>query len=294
MRRALAISWLAWWVAAPAAAQGTRLETLAAVHEACAEPHGAEQPRLFAIDVEAGWRFGPTREGLLRVDTGRNFRALDGHVAVLVPREERLGFEVADEAADARLRTASGRLRVGFFLGFDDTSRQPCLVRNRFAVTIVRADVAYVELYDEAGERLARGETDRLRAWNETRAATAIPGEGPRAAVDAARFANGIAPPPGWQTALAADAARQAMGRCHADGIARGAAREGRVVVRLNVETRTGRVRRADVALSSLGDDQVAECVARALGASASLPAGPSSWQAEVVDLSVPVRLVAD
>ena len=87
---------------------------------------------------------------------------------------------------------------------------------------------------------------------------------------------------------------REAIARCHAEGVARGAAHEGRVVVRLNVETRTGRVRRADVALSSLGDTEEAECIARALGSSSSLGPGPSGWQADVVDLSVPVRLVTD
>lgn len=278
---------------ASAAAQGRVLESIEAVHAACAEVREAEMAALHVLEVEPGWRFGPTRDGALTLDTGRNFDAFDGHVSVLVPRAERVGFEVSEEDA-ARLRRANARLRVGFFIGFDDSTRQPCLVRSRFAVTIVRADLAYVELIDEAGERLARAETDRLRAWNDDREALAIAGEGPRGAVDAARFSNGSAPPDTWQTALQSAATREAIARCHVEGVARGAAPEGRVVVRLNVETRTGRVRRADVALSSLGDTEEAECIARALGSSATLPAGPASWQAEVVDLAVPVRLVTD
>lgn len=278
---------------ASAAAQGRALESIDAVHEACAEVREVETAHLYVVEVEPGWRFGPVREGVLTLDTGRNFNAFDGHVSLLVPRAEHVGFEVSEEEA-ARLRRANARLRIGFFIGFDDSTRQPCLVRSRFAVTIVRADLAWVELVDGSGERLARADTDRLRAWNDDREALAIAGEGPRGAVDPATFSNGSAPPESWQTALGSAAAREAIGRCHAEGVARGAAHEGRVVVRLNVETRTGRVRRADVALSSLGDTEEAECIARALGSGSSLPPGPNSWQAEVVDLSVPVRLVTE
>lgn len=278
---------------AAAAAQGTALDSIEAVHEACTDARELEGQRLFVLEVEEGWRFAGYRDGALRIDTGRNFRALDGHVSVLVPREEHLGFELSEEDA-ARVRGSDARLRVGFFLGFDDSTRQPCLVRSRFAVTIVRADVAWIELVDASGARVARGETDRLRAWNDDREALAIAGQGPRGAIEAARFTNGTAPPETWQGALESAGTREGIARCHTEGVARGAAREGRVVVRLNVETRTGRVRRADVALSSLGDAEEAECIARALGASSTLPPGPTSWQAEVVDLAVPVRLVVD
>jgi hypothetical protein len=75
--------------------------------------------------------------------------------------------------------------------------------------------------------------------------------------------------------------------------VARGVPPDGQVVVRLNVETRSGRIRRADVAITSIDPDE-SECIARALGTGASLPPGPTSWGADVVDLSVPVRLAAD
>jgi len=292
MARLLAALALLCAVPGVARADAEALDSLEAVHEACETARDAGRARLFEIEVESGWRFGAVRDGRLIVDTGRNFRAADGHVSLLVPREERLGFEVAD--GGEALRGADARMRVGFFLAFDDRHRQPCLVRNRFAVTIVRTDVAYLELVDASGQRLARTETDRLAAWQDDAEALAIAGEGPRGAVGAARFGDGTAPPDSWQSALAEADTRARIAQCHAEGIQRGAAPDGQVVVRLNVETRTGRIRRADVALSSVGDDDEAECIARSVAATASLPPGPASWTAPVVDLSVPVRVVSD
>lgn len=276
-----------------ALADARALESIDQVHAACEGAREQTHARLFEIEVQPGWRLLRDEDGALAVDTGRNFRALDGHVSVLVPREEpALAFEA--DRRQAGLEAEGTRLRVGFFLAFDDRQRQPCLVRNRFAVTIVRADVAYVEIVDAQGARLARAETDRLRAWNDDRAALAIEGSGPRGAVGAARFTNGAAPPESWQTALGGASTREHIARCHAEGVSRGAPADGQVVVRLNVETRSGRIRRADVALSSLGDEEEAQCIARALGSSTTLGPGPGGWSADVVDLAVPVRLVND
>jgi hypothetical protein len=285
-------------IPATASADGRPLATLDAVHEACAEAREAVHPELYVLELDAGWRFAPHRPRAdeLPVDTRRNLRALDGRVSVLLTGFEPVGFD-ADEAQARALREAARAgttLRIGFFLGFDEPRRAPCVVRNRHAVTIVRADLAFAELVSSAGERVARTETDRLRAWTDDREALAIPGEGPRGAVGEARFSNGTAAPASWQQALANPELRGAVAQCHAAGVQRGAAGDGQVVVRLNVETRTGRVRRADVALSSLGDDEEAECLARAVGRHAGLGPGPSSWQAEFVDLTVPLRLAAD
>jgi hypothetical protein len=232
-------------------------------------------------------------DGRLYVNTRRNLRALEGHVSLMLSGLEPIAFEVPDAEVSALRSAASGGavLRVGFFLGFDDSTRQHCVVRSAHAVTIVRADLAFAELTAQ-GRALARTETDRLRAWLDDREGLAVPGEGPRGVVGAASFDNAQAPPEAWQRALEAAPVRARFGQCHAEGTARGAAPEGRVVVRLNVESRTGRIRRADVALSSLGDDEEATCVARALGA-AQLGPGPSGWP-EAVDLSVPVRLVVE
>lgn len=271
------------------------LTELGAVHEACETARSRAHKPLHVLRVE--YRLGRYDEddALLYVNTRRNLRALDGHVSLLISGLEPIAFEVQPDAVPELRRASAGgaTLRVGFFLGFDDAMRQPCVVRGAHAVTIVRADLAFAELVGEDGQRLARMETDRLRAWLEDREALAIPGSGPRGVVGAASFENAQAPPEAWQRALEASSIRARFAECHAEGLARGAAAHGRVIVRLNVETRTGRIRRADVALSSLGDQEEAECVARAV-ASAQLTPGPSSWQAEVVDLSVPVRVIDD
>lgn len=290
--RIVALVTLLWPQAALADARP--LDSIDDVHGACGTARERLRPHLYVIEVQDGWHFGALTGGALAVDTGRNFRALDGHVSVLIPRHEQLGFEVDAEAA-AHLREAAdagGRLRVGFFLGFDDRERQPCLVRNRHAVTIIRADVAYLELVASDGEPVARAETDRFRAWADDREELGIPGEGPRGAVGEAHFADGQSAPASWQRALGSRQVIARIARCHAEGVGRGASAEGQVVVRLNIDARTGRVRRADIALSSLGDGDETQCIARALGA--SLPPGPAGWRAAVVDLSVPVRLVTD
>jgi hypothetical protein len=280
-------------LATPTALAEDELTEIAAVHEACEGAREGLRTPLYVMRVE--YRLGryDDEDARLYVNTRRNLRALEGHVSLLLSGLEPIAFEVPDEAVSA-LRSAASRgavLRVGFFLGFDDSTRQPCVVRGAHAVTIVRADLAFAELTAD-GQSLARTETDRLRAWLDDREGLEVPGEGPRGVAGAASFDNAQPPPEPWQRALDAAAVRSRFGQCHTEGVARGAAPEGRVVVRLNVESRTGRIRRADVALSSLGDDEEAACVARALGA-AQLGPGPSGW-AEVVDLSVPVRLVVE
>ncbi len=271
------------------------LTALGAVHEACEATREQTRPQLYVIEVT--YRLGVHRADRERlyVDTRRNLSALEGHVSLLLSGLETIAFDADEEQARAlREAQASGaRLRVGFFLGFDEPGRQPCVVRGAHAVTIVRADLAYAELVTASGERLARTESDRLRAWLDDQGDLAIPGEGPRGAVGTASFDNAQPPPEAWQRALAAAAVRARIAQCHTEGVARGAAPEGQVVVRMNVESRTGRVRRADVAISSIGDAEEGECIARALGGSAQLPSAPASWP-EVVDLSVPVRLTAN
>ncbi len=284
-------------LALPAVARAEEaLTSLDAVHEACEASREQVRPHLYTLEVS--YRLGVHRadQGRIYVDTRRNLRALEDHVSMLLSGLEPIAFEAdADQARALREAASSGaRLRVGFFLGFDDPGRQPCVVRGAAAVTIVRADLAYAELVTSEGERLARTETDRLRAWLDDQSDLAIPGEGPRGMVGEASFDTAQPPPDAWQRALEAAPLRARIGQCHAEGTARGAAEEGQVVVRMNIETRTGRVRRADVAISSLGDAEEGECIARALGSQAQIPAAPSSWQAEVVDLSVPVRLTAN
>lgn len=294
MRRGLSLLILLVALPGSALADANALENLAAVHGACEAAREPTSSRLYVIEVDPGWELAARRGDRVPVSTRRNLMALDGRVSLLISGLEPVAFE-ADEAVGRALRDAAAagaRLKLGFFLGFDDPGRQPCLVRGQHAVTIVRVDLAFAELVSSADERVARAETDRLRAWLDDREALAIPGEGPRGAVGEARFPNGTAAPEAWQRALAA--ARPGIARCHAEGVARGATPEGQVVVRLNVEARTGDVRRADVALSSVGDGAEAECIARALGSGVALGAGPSNWQAQFVDLAVPVRLVVD
>lgn len=289
-------AWLVTALAPRVVHAQTELRQLEAVHEACEEARRRARKKLYVLVAdEVRLRAYDSQDELLTIDTRRNLRALEGRVSVLLSGLEPITFEVQPERARELMQaTARGAtLRLGFFLGFDDATRQPCVRRGPHAVTVLRADLAFAELSSRGGEQLARMETDRLRAWLDDEERRAIPGEGPRGVVETARFDNATPAPENWQRALESAAIRERLGHCHAEGVARGAAAEGRVIVRLNIETRTGRIRRADVALSTLGDEGDGQCIARALG-SAELAPGPASWRAEVVDLTVPVRLASD
>lgn len=272
------------------------IESLEAMHNACRTARERVRARLYTIDVSPGWRLQRDEESSFRVDDRRNLSAMNGRVSLLLSGLETIAFEAGSPEAATALSQVHSRdiqLRVGFFLGFDEPMRPPCLIRNAHAVTVVRADLAYAELRDAQGRRIGRMQTDRLRAWGDDTNAFTVPGEGPRGVVSAVSLGNAVDPPSSWAQALGSRRIARTIGRCHRDGLSRNASREGQIMVRLNVETRSGSIRRADVSLSSVGDPVEAECVAQALGR-ASLQPAPRQWSARAVDLEVTVRVAAD
>ncbi|MFW6049974.1 MAG: hypothetical protein ACODAU_02300 [Myxococcota bacterium] len=268
-----------------------------ALAKAC---HRAERParrhRLYMVEVPS-FRLGryDAVEGLLPVDTRRNLRVLEGTAELFPADLSPIGFEVSAERA-ARLRRAVAkggvRLRVGFFLGFDDRGGTVCLMRSRFGVTTVRIDPAFVELVGKGGKRLARQTTDRLRAWLDDLERDRVPGQGPRGALRPASFSSRSGEPPeAWQRALAAangTSVARAVARCHARAVEEGAPGRGRVVVRLRVDAAGGGVRGAAVELSTAPRPE-SECIAEALSG-LELPPAPQLGSG-AVDLSVPVQL---
>ncbi len=274
------------------------LDSLEAVEAACRGASARPASTLYTLEIAAGFRFGTLdEEGFLPIDTQRNLRALGGRVEVFSSHLERVGF-LATPARGAELeaaRTRGARLRLGFFLGYDEPDRSACIVRSRFGVTTIRIDVAFVELLTAEGALVAREDTERLRAWRDDRDSQHLAGEGPRAALGEASTPSGSLPEP-WQAQLARAAegeVTRALGQCHRDGVARGAQGQGQVVVRLRVEGRTGRVLDAAATVSDLGDTDEGTCIAQALRALA-VPAGPGDWAGRTVELNVPVRLAAD
>lgn len=285
-----------------ASAQEARLSTFAEVRSACEAARAGTHDALYAIEVEAGWRFRPYEAGELElegegvghlyVDTRRNLHALDGRIEVMPAHRERIGFvATADRATtlDAA-RAAHARLRIGFFLGFDEPGSTPCIVRT-VGVSVVRMDVAYVELVDATGAVVAREDTDRYTAWSDDASRDVVPGSGPRAAVGAPSAVDG-AVPTSWGSALSdasAGAIGAALSACHRAGVERGAAGEGLVRVRMSVEAASGRVTESRVEITDINDGEETSCVADAFRGVA-FPAAPGAGR--TVELSVPVRLV--
>ena len=277
-------------------AQAEVIESIEDLHRACRDAALPGTRKLYAIDVPPGtFGFEPYahEEGLLPIDTRRNFLALGGRASLLPSFLETIGFTLSP--ADARELADAPRvstLRIGFFLGFDEPERTHCLIRPAVGVTTVRMDVAFTELRGSGGETLAREDGDRLTAWIDDVEHERVAGTGPRGAIGPASFDAALGESERYQRVLDAasrGAVGRAIGRCHAEGVARGAQPSAHVAVRLTVDGATGRVRTSEVELSTLGDDRDAECIARALAAIA-FERGPAG----TLDVSVPVRLAAD
>jgi hypothetical protein len=282
--------------ASPAAAQSSDrpLASLDAVVAAC---RGADEEghttTLYSITVDGAWRFDERDEDFLPLDTRRNLRAMSGSVELLPSHMEMIGF-VANDARGTQLEAArshGARLRVGFFLGFDDPERSSCLIRPRAGVTLVRMDVAFVEIVDATGGLVARDDTERYRSWHDDEGRDGIPGTGPRAAIGTPSIADGAAVPDGWARAVRGAAALvRTVGRCHADGVTRGAQPDATIRVRLRVEGRTGHVNESSVEIANVGDTDEVDCIVEAVG-HLDLPAGSGDVAGRAVDLSIPITL---
>jgi hypothetical protein len=280
---------------AEAQAADRALTSLDAIHAACRGADDGEAAHLYSMTVEGSWRFDERDEDFLPVDTRHNLRALAGSVELLPSHMEMIGF-VANDARVTELqaaRTAGARLRVGFFLGFDDPDRSSCLIRPRAAVTLVRMDVAFVEVIDATGALVAREDTERYRSWQDDEDRAGIPGTGPRAAVGSASLSDGTAVPDGWTRAIrtaGSGALARTLGRCHAAGLLRGASPDATIRVRLHVEGRTGHVTESSVEIANVGDTDEVDCIVDAV-AHVDLPAGSGDVAGRAVDLSIPVTL---
>jgi hypothetical protein len=282
-----------------ALAQDLPLLSVADVGAACDAARAGEHERLFSIVIDPGWRFRPLETELaddgtvaasaLPIDTRRNLRALRGRVEVMPAGLETIGFS-ASESRALELEAANvngARLRIGFFLGFDEPGRSACLVRGSRAISLVRMDVAFLELLDAEGRVLVRQDTDRFTSWSDDLGRDVLPGSGPRASVGEATVSTGRLPA-SWQGALSGPELGAALGRCHEAGIGRGADGDASVRVRLTVE-RSGRVVASTVELANVGDEDELRCIEGAVGA-LSLPGGPPELPARL-DVLVPIRL---
>jgi len=286
--------------------EATLLTDIAAVQRACRAASGPGARMLYAVDVAANqWRFGGLQlnevassdasevtvadGGTLFVDTQHNLRIVGGRAELVPAGLEAVGFTVSRERARLleQARAGGATLRIGFFLGMDGRDGTLCVVRSAAAVSLVRAEIAFLEMLDD-GRVVAREDTERLRAVRDD--VDGAPAEGPFATIGTP---YGTSVPANWETALVA-APRGAVGRtlaaCHAAGLARGAATDGSVVVRLEASTRSGAVRNAELEIAANDDEEEAACLVRALRA-VSLPALAEGREDRTVVLSVPVRL---
>jgi hypothetical protein len=278
-----------------ASAQDRALADLPAVHAACraADDEGIHD-RLYSILLDGVARF-TAREGdeegevLYTLPDARSLRAMGGSVQLVPAHLEPIAFVANQERARAleAARDHGARVRVGFFLGFDEPERRACLVRASQAVTALRIDVAFVELVEADGSVVAREDHDRLRAWSDDANRTAS--QEPEASVGLPTTDGSSAPEP-WARALRAAGLARQLVACHVAGVAQGAAREAMVQVRLRVDARAGRVEDAVIEVGNVGNDDENTCVLAALRA-VSLAAAANV--AGHLDLRVPVHLRA-
>lgn len=277
------------------ALDGTPITTLDALHEACNSAR-ADGPRtLWVVTVASGrWHFAasPSDGARLVVDTRHNLPILGGAAALMPAFLERLSLPAEGGRAAELSRAASegASLRIGFFLGMDDRAATMCVLRPAAGVTMVRAEIAYIEVLSAEGEMLAREDTERMRAVRQDEAVAPVTG-GARAIVDAPSAEDGSAVPQSWTDALRAagrGTLAAQLARCHTG---HGAVD---VVVRLMVGARTGAVRSAEVELAAGAAERESHCVAQTLAAGVALPAGDARAREDhEVPLSVPVRFPA-
>jgi hypothetical protein len=279
--------------AAVAGAQDRRLDSLAALHEACRASDAGQNDVLYSIVLDGPVQLDPTEgdeegETIYALHDGRQLRALGGSAQLVPANLEPIGFVANAERARALevARARGARVRLGFFLGFDDPQRRACLVRPPQSVTAVRADVAFVELLDADGSVVAREDNDRLRAWNDDPDRRAAPE--PQAIVGGPTIGPSPAPD-AWARAWRAPPVARALVACHVAGVARGAAREAMVQVRLRVDGRTGRVEDGVIEVGNVGDEEETTCVLRTVRG-AELPAGGAPGP---VDVRIPIQLRA-
>jgi hypothetical protein len=273
-------------------AQDQGLASLPAMHAAChaADDDGVHD-RLYSVVLDAPTTLEP-RDGdedgqvLYTIPDARSLRAFGGSVQIVPSHLETVAFVANEERARTLevARSRGARIRLGFFLGFDEPERRACLVRASQAVTAVRADIAFVELLDAEGAVIAREDHDRLRAWSDDPDRTAA--REPEVTIGAPTTSGGP-PTEAWIRAVRAPAISRQLLACHVAGVARGASREAMLVVRLRVDARAGRVEDAVVEVGNVGDEAENVCLVAALR---GVELGTSTATGSV-DLRVPVRL---
>lgn len=288
---------LASLLAAPTSAQSVsaqdqRLESVAAVHQACAASDAGRHDVLYSLLLDGPARLEATPgdeegETVYSIREARGLRALGGSVQIVPTDLETVGF-VASETRARALEVAlahGARIRLGFFLGFDQPGRRACLVRPPQSVTAVRADVAFVELVEPDGSVVAREDHDRLRAWADDPGRQLV--SEPQASIGPVTV--GATPAPeAWSRALRGQPTVRSLVACHVAGVGRGAAREAMVQVRLRVDGRSGRVEDGVVEVGNVGDEEETACLLRTLRGVQLAAAAVG-----VVELRVPVVLRA-
>lgn len=276
-------------------AQDQALGDLTAVHAACrsADEEGVHD-RLYSLVLDGAVNL-VAREGdeegevLYTIPDARSLRAMGGAVQLVPSHLEPIAFVANEERARSLevARAHGARVRLGFFLGFDEPERRSCLVRASQAVTAVRVDVAFVELIEADGSVVAREDHDRLRAWSDDAERSAS--REPEASVGAPTT-NGQPAPDAWTRALRTTAVTRQLLACHVAGVANGASREAMVQVRLRVDARAGHIDDAVIEVGNVGNDEENACLLRAVRGVelAGVPSAPGN-----VDVRVPVQLRA-
>lgn len=226
--------------------EGSRLPDIGTLQRACEVAAG--EPVLHWVEIRNPAMEYDADVGQVVVQTnGRNL-ALFGGAAELLALEP-IGLLANPGRAEELLRASQegARLRVGFVMGLEDA--QVC-VRPSFSVTVVRASLAFTELVDREGAVLGRDDRAVLRHWQSARPRS-------RQRVEIGELL-GAGVPEG-------NAARVSRGlsgfaQCFESALERGAGFENAdVSMELTVEQ--GRVRRIEVPMTTLRDEQAMGCL---------------------------------
>ena len=202
----------------------------------------------------------------LEIDTRRNLRAFGGDVELFPAGFAGLRVTPADARRLVDLqRRGQLSLRIAFVLGAG-TSDRPCFAVSRpGAPTVVRIEVAYLELVGAEGRVLARKDTERYEDLvEELRAARAL-GAGPSVVISGPTVSGDTA----VAAVFAGEAARpiqRSLLDCYRQGLRLNARLQGALVVAIEIQS-SGQVRSARLEVDSLGDAATSGCILAALRA---------------------------
>jgi hypothetical protein len=239
--------------------QGSAVEQERAATRRAQERHDILKSRFVALIPSTGFSFGTydMESHRLLLDNGRQLSLGDGAELIPVPQDPIPGFAVSPELADrllAQRTSARLSLRAHFRIAGSQIRKDPCAWISGGHVVRMEIDLIGTALLAPDGTILARGDTGEFADGS-----LAMPVKKPRITLQTPRSIDGKeAPAP--TIATLATLTETAL-PCYTSVLAKEPGLRGTLVLGFRVGI-SGQVESPHTEMSSLGNDELARCVA--------------------------------